>query len=421
MRRTNFIHFLRETRANMAIMMAVAAPVFVGVAGLSVETGYWYFLQGKAQTAADVSAYAGALALRNGDGDAKAKQAALIEAENLGYNILTAKVATNTPPTRGAYINSQAFEVIIDYSPPRFFSAVFNTTPNAHSVRAVASYMRPGKACVLALHEDAPSALNLWGSSTMTLRSCEMMANSVAIDAVSVGGSSTISVDCINSVGGYQENGGSTSVTLSTCNQPRTNLGRATDPYADVPAPDANRACKNLSNAGGPKKGLVTVSPDGDGVRRICNGMNLKGDYHFEPGVYIIDGTDFRLNANAVITGTDVTFYLTNGSELDFNGGAEINLIAPDTGDYAGLVFMGDPDDINSQHKLNGTADSSITGGIYLPAGDLVFAGDFSGLDGCMQLIASTIEVTGNTTIESDCESYGIRWAEVPGDVELVE
>ncbi|MBR9834364.1 MAG: hypothetical protein GYB42_04070 [Alphaproteobacteria bacterium] len=277
MRRTNFIHFLRETRANMAIMMAVAAPVFVGVAGLSVETGYWYFLQGKAQTAADVSSYAGALALRNGDGEAKAKQAALIEAENLGYNILTAKVAANTPPTRGAYINSQAFEVIIDYSPPRFFSAVFNTTPNAHSVRAVASYMRPGKACVLALHEDAPSALNLWGSSTMTLRSCEMMANSVAIDAVSVGGSSTISVDCINSVGGYQENGGSTSVTLSTCNQPRTNLGRATDPYADVPAPDANRACKNLSNAGGPKKGLVTVSPDGDGVRRICNGMNLKG------------------------------------------------------------------------------------------------------------------------------------------------
>lgn len=418
MRRLNFKTFLRETRANMAIMMAVAAPVFVGVAGLSVETGYWYFLQEKAQSAADVSAYAGAMSLRNGDGDYKSEQAALKEANNLGYDATTATIAVNTPPTRGAYINPQAVEVIIEYSPPRFFSAVFNSKSEIHSVRSVAAFAQPGKACILALHPDASDSLSLGGSSSVTVSGCEMMSNSVAIDAVTVGGSVDVVADCINSVGGYEESGGSFTVTLSTCNQPRTNLGRATDPYAGVPEPSNIRPCKNISSGG---SGPFTISPDADGVRRICNGTHLKDEYHFEPGVYIIDGTNLRLNANAVVTGTDVTFFLTNGAEMDFNGGADINLQAPTTGDYAGIVFMGDDDDTNSEHKLNGTADSSITGAIYVPGSDLAFAGDFSGVDGCMQLIGSTIDVTGNTTIESDCDDYGIRWAEVPGDVELVE
>lgn len=194
--------------------MAIMAPVFIGVAGLSVETGYWYFLQEKAQTAADVSAYAGALSLRNGDGEHSARHAARIEAAVLGYNYTTSYVAANTPPQAGAFINPQAMEVVIKYSPPRFFSAIFNQGSPVHSVRSVAAFAQPGKACILALHHDAPAAMSLGGSSTVTVTGCELMSNSVASNAFTVGGSVNVVADCINAVGGYEETGGSLSVNL---------------------------------------------------------------------------------------------------------------------------------------------------------------------------------------------------------------
>ena len=51
----------------MAVTAAVAMPVIVGGFGLGAEVGYWYFNQRKVQNAADMAAYAGAVALRAGN------------------------------------------------------------------------------------------------------------------------------------------------------------------------------------------------------------------------------------------------------------------------------------------------------------------------------------------------------------------
>ncbi|MDG1416310.1 MAG: hypothetical protein P8P99_00755, partial [Maricaulis sp.] len=81
----------------------------------------------------------------------------------------------------------------------------------------------------------------------------------------------------------------------------------------------------------------------------------------------------------------------------------------------------GDRDDYGENHTFNGTADSTITGAIYLPAGDISFQGDFSGDNGCMQLVGNTVAFGGNANISTDCSDTGIDYAEVPGDVRLVE
>ena len=58
--------FSSDRRANTAIMFALSLPILVGMSGLGVETGYWYFKQRELQTAADVAAIAGAVEKRSG-------------------------------------------------------------------------------------------------------------------------------------------------------------------------------------------------------------------------------------------------------------------------------------------------------------------------------------------------------------------
>jgi hypothetical protein len=414
-RKTNFF---ANRRANMAIVMALAAPALVGVCGLSAETGYWFYLEKSAQKAADVAAYAGAVALRNGDSKEKAIAVAMTEAELLGFDDPASIVVAVTPPTSGPNQHARAMEVTIDFEVPRFFSGIFNKESERGDVRAVAAYDTPSNACLLALDIDDPAALTISGSADVTLLSCEVMSNSIASDAVLLSGSGDLETDCVNAVGGVVVKVGGTELTLTDCNAPRQNMARAPDPYADVPEPDLDGVPCSSPGSG---SGVVTVTAGAGGVKRFCGGLSLSGDYHFEPGVYVIDGGDFRLNSSTTVTGDDVTFFFTDGAEARFNGTATIDVAAPTTGTYQGIAFMGDRSDTSAEHRFNGTANSLITGAIYTPASRLVLNGDFSGVDGCMQLVGSTIELLGNMHISTDCEGYGLKWAQVPGSVRMSE
>lgn len=410
--------FRTDKRANMAIVMAITAPALVGVCGLSAETGYWFYLEKSAQKAADVAAYAGAVSLRNGDGKEKAISVALGEAAVLGFDDPESIVAAVTPPTSGPNQNARAMEVTVDFEIPRFFSGIFNKEKERGVVRAVAAYDTPSNACLLALDIDAPAALTITGSADVTLLSCEVMSNSIAGDSVLLSGSGDLQTDCVNAVGGVVVKVGGTDLTLTDCPAPRQNMARAPDPYAHVPEPDLDGVpCSDVGSG----SGTINVSAGPGGVKRFCNGISLSGNYHFEPGVYVIDEGDFRINASTLVTGDDVTFFFTEGARARFNGTATIDIAAPKTGTYQGIAFMGDREDTSVEHRFNGTANSKITGAIYAPASRLVFNGDFSGDDGCMQLVASTIELIGNMHISTDCAGYGLKWAQVPGSVRMSE
>ncbi len=408
-----------DRRANIAVIMALAAPVLVGVAGLSVETGYWYYLQKKAQKAVDVSAYAGAVSLRNGDGKPAAYSVVTVEAGLLGFSSPDSTVSPASSPTSGPNSgNPRAMEVNIDYGMPRFFSGIFDSTLLTGSVRAVAGYEEPSSACLLALDIDASAAMAIGGSADVTLISCEVMSNSIASDAVLLSGSGDLETDCVNAVGGVVVKVGGTDLTLTGCNAPRENMARAKDPYEDVPEPDfAGEPCSTLPGGSGPQ----AVSPGPSGIKRFCGGLTLNGDYNFAPGIYVVDGGEFRINSSTLAAGTDVTFFLTGGAEARFNGTATIQISAPSSGPYAGVAFMGDRDDAGATHQFNGTANSLITGAIYTASSNLVFNGNFSGVDGCMQLVGATVQLLGNMAINSDCAGKGMKWAQVPGSVRLQE
>lgn len=401
--------FKSNRDANTAIMFGLTLPLIVGAAGLGVETGYWYFKDRELQTAADVAAYAGAVEKRGGASENQVDSAAQNEAEEHGFDPAVGNIQVNTPPTSGTHQNTKAVEVILTAPVERFFTALFAQTEVTLSARGVAAYEDGGNACILALDPEASGAVTFTGNALTMINGCNVMSNSLADDALIVTGSADVTVPCVLAAGGISVDDG---LTLTTCAEPNSYVPPANDPYAGVPEPTVSGPCLSLPSG----NGAATLSPG-----RYCGGGNLKGNKTFSPGVYIIDGGNFRINAGANVIGSGVTFFLTNNATVDFNGSATISLAAPTTGTNKGILFRGDNDNDYNFNKFNGNASSSLTGALYFPSQDVEFLGNFSGSNGCLRVVSRTMKFTGSTTMNSDCTAAGLDPITLPGRVVLVE
>jgi hypothetical protein len=401
--------FARDRKGHVAVVTAIIAPAVIAGAGLGMEAGHWFYQQRTAQLSADVAAYAGAVVARAGGEAAQINAGVTEEAIRNGYREDIGSLQINWPPLSGPNQNDRSVEVILTQSWPRAFSALYAEGDMVFQVRAVARFDEPGPACILSLDPAGSQSLLFSGSSDVTLTNCDLMANSIATDALAITGSGNVVASCANSVGGMNI---TAQLVMTDCTEARTNLPPALDPYAELVEPTAN-GCRNIPGGGGAK----TIQPG-----RYCNGMNLRGDITLSPGVYIVDGGTLQTNGNSNVSGTGVTIFLTGDAEIQMNGNADINLSAPETGDYAGVLFWGDNNNFaDSKAIFNGTANSSLVGALYFPNQTVDMRGDFSGSAGCTRLIAYRIDVSGNTTFDSDCSNAGVTTLQTPGSVKLVE
>ncbi|MGQ0533019.1 MAG: pilus assembly protein TadG-related protein [Caulobacteraceae bacterium] len=407
--RVRLPRFLRDRRGLTAVTFALSLPVIVGSAGLGVEVGYWFFEERRLQTAADLAANAGAVVLRSGADDNTVYNAALNEATVNGY--VPGAITVNTPPTTGPNQNGRAVEVLLGRELPRYFTALFTNEPVAVNVRAVAAYENETQACILALDTWANDAVIFIGNPTATFNGCVVMSNSLADDSITIAGSADVTAPCIVSAGGTAV---SAELTLTSCSAPMEEMPQAQDPFADLPEPSQSGPCASVPN--GNPNDPKTINP---GI--YCGGLDLSGDVTLNPGVYVVDGGDFRINSNAHVTGHGVTFFLTDGATVHFNGNAEIELSAPTSGTYAGVLMYGDRDQGNAENVFNGTADSSFTGALYFPTQEVTHSGNFSGDNGCLRIVARSIDLRGNSGFSTDCTGMGLDVIEVPGSVRLVE
>jgi hypothetical protein len=406
--RRRLLGLKKSEAGNIAIVSALTMPLVVGFCGLGIETAYWFYKQRVLQGSADVTAYNGAVALRNAETIASIKSQAPTDAGANGWIAPNGTITVNTPPTSGNNQNANSVEVILTENETRLFSKMFVSTPVKIQVRSVATYASSGQACLLALNKTAQNAVKVWGNNTTTLNGCNIMSNSFAPNAVGFGGSSVTTVPCVLAVGGVSV---ASTLNLTKCSTPTTNAAPAKDPYANVPAPAVTGPCKTVP------PGAAPIQPG-----RYCGGLSVNGTKTFTSGgVYVIDGGTFQLNGNAVVQGSGVTFYLTNGATVAFNGNAHLDFSAPTSGTYSGILFFGDRNQANALQKFNGDATSSMTGAIYMPSQAVQQNGNFSGANGCMQVIADTIDYSGSATFSSNCPNSGMSNVAVPGAVSLVE
>lgn len=74
-------------------------------------------------------------------------------------------------------------------------------------------------------------------------------------------------------------------------------------------------------------------------------------------------------------------------------------------GAVPGIVFAGNSASASSFH---GNTEPLLTGVVYYPRGELTFAGTpQGGSSGCLEVIAASVILKGNSSLASDCSRYG--------------
>lgn len=379
----------------------------VGGAGLATDTIQWTLWKRQLQRMADSAALAGALANANG-----ASATTNAQAEINRYNLLTlyGSPVIETPPTVGPYSgNGKAVRVSLATSNALPFSSMFMAQTPIIGAQATAAAVSFGTFCVLSLETTTATGITFQGSATTNL-GCGIATNSQGTYAVSAGGSSTITASPVAAVGGIPASNNYAAGTVFnsySIAQP--------DPYSALPA------ASTLANS---CSGQLSVGPNN--TRRINNnsgitcyrGMDLKGNVTFDSGVYVIDGSTggtLNIGSQAVINGSGVTFILTtsdgnasNIATVNMNGTATLNITAPDSGTYEGMLIYQDRNAIlGPNNYITGNSSSLLRGAIYMPGQDVQFTGN-SGMDtNCLQIVARRVTFTGNSTITNVCPSGG--------------
>ena len=124
----------------------------------------------------------------------------------------------------------------------------------------------------------------------------------------------------------------------------------------------------------------------------------------FNPGTYVLAGGGLTVSGNSTLSGSGVTFYNTSGSggyaPISLGGTGTVNLSAPTSGSYKGILFFQDPSVASSQtngSSIVGNASSTFDGILYFPTTSLSYVGNSSS-NGYTFLIADTISLGGNAT-----------------------
>ena len=202
-------------------------------------------------------------------------------------------------------------------------------------------------------------------------------------------------------------------MTLNGCTAAIENSPYTPDPYRNVAAPTVPLACATNGELGQ----LLTnphqtrspkASSDPTFNKAYCGGGNIQGTTNLSAGVYVLSGGNWKVNSGAELNGGNVTLYLTNGATLDINGGATIDMSAPLSGPYAGLLVFFDRTNTGSS-KINGGSNFSMVGAIYGAKQNIEFTGNTtgSGPGECTQVIGYTVSMTGNSDFDTDCSNSG--------------
>lgn len=390
--------FATDTGGAVAVVLALALPAMIGIAALAVEAGLWFSERRILQNAADSAALSGAFELTAGR-----KTTITISALTDGKrNAADAAFTISSPPISGPYAgNTRAVEAVASRTQMLLLATLFTSQPTI-SARAVATAGNVGDPCILALERVESSTAEFTGSADIVLKDCGVKANSASAQALTVSGSSSLTAKFVETVGGYQVSGSGQLVTDTAI----TNSTATEDPYKTLTTPAAG-ACSKTNYK---ENGTITLNPG-----TFCNGFELsaKANVTLSPGTYVIKGGDVKINGKAKLSGTGVTLYLTGTTgdyaSIDINGGATINLTAPDSGTYAGMLVMQDANAPNGgDNKFNGGSTMNLNGVLYFPGQQLDFQGNTSNTGGCTRIVADTVTFTGNAGLGNDCSKFGL-------------
>ncbi len=394
------------------MLFSLTSTFLAGSIAFGLDAANWYRVDSRLQEAVDMAALAAASdrALQGAATYNGQALTAIVRNELTRNGVpdsLLNLLQVNNPPTSGNFVGDMSAVEVVATQPINVFLAglFFEDTPEA-SARAVARTYADGNFCILTLHPNLSQAVSFEGSSAAFL-GCGIASNSTANDSISAVGSSYVSTTVVTAVGGIDDGGNIESVAAF---RPYSNP--VSNPYADLEVSDD-------ATAGGCDFNNVRAR-DGDildpGV--YCGDLTVhsNSDITLRPGTYYLDGGDLTVNANADVYGEGVTIVFTNSDdpgdpgEPTINGSARMDLSAPESGYYQGILFMRDPqgDDVttssSARWQINGNSSSHYFGVVYAPGVEVYMSGNATLDDGCVQVVSGAVTFTGNFEIEQECD-----------------
>jgi hypothetical protein len=351
------------------------------------------------QTAADAAAIAGASNLPFGGVVSGGQNASAANGftDNGGGQVSnctssavvgTVCVQINNPPASGPHAgNINYVEALVAAVQPTYFMRILGVSRQSVSARAVATNLGGSSngACLYVL--GAPSAsiegVNINGKATLNAPTCGIVDNG---NFNTKGNALTVNASTFGISGNWANSGPGGTVTCTasaTC--PADNMPFAADPLSYLtPPPVGNPTTFNPSNIIPGTYSSISFSGN--------------GTYNFPSGTYVVDGPGgFSCSGTPTITGTDVTFYFTNGATFNCVGNVTVQLSAPTSGTYAGILFYQDPNDTNGP-SVGGNSSTNYNGALYFPRSQVTFFGNNSSLDVAI-VVTQSIALSGTPTV----------------------
>jgi hypothetical protein len=456
----------RDQRGAAAALVAISLPITLAIAGLGVDAGWWYTIKRQNQSGADAAALSAAyevVAVLSAGGTPSVTNtlvpAATQAATQNGYG--GGALSGVSPGAGCSYTDPGTSFVLYQYCDATFAGVLVVLRQSQNSWlanfgslasltianRAVAEISQLPPGCLLALNGTASDAINLAGSPTIDAPNCTIVSDSNSSSAVHLQGAASITAGGVATVGDWSHTGNA--YTLSLQNPAQVGANPVPDPYAST-LTHANFLTDGLSTAptcsSSTVGGVLTYSSTVTPGCVIAGGLDIKNStVNLGPGTYWLEGNltlDNGSGATLECTscsngGAGVTIILTAPSggtvgTASIASNADLDLNAPDSGPFAGMVLIQDSNGLASYNislpnpdtfsaSANGT--ETLTGLVYFPDAAVTFQGTpaASGPQ-CLVLVANTVALQGNPTFAtSGCSSLGLNNLPIVRSVTLVE
>lgn len=418
-----------DRRGASAITFGLLSPILVGVSGLGIDVTNWQLAKHDLQTTADVAAIAGAMTLAQGGDNADITATIIRELQRNGFIAdgveRDISVAVVDSPELSADGSAKTnIELSVHTTGDLYFSGFFLPSKPQISIASKSGVLEGGKGdiCILGLDEWSPDTVEFQGTVDAAVN-CAVAANSVDPASITAGGNAYLQTSSLQSYGGFEF--GSNTDIVSDVLWPYA--ARVIDPYGPAGRnllPPTSSTCDHQGKTMIKKK--TTLQPG-----RYCGELRINNaDVTLAPGIYVIDGGDFKITGNSSLTGDGVTIVLTGKSanqvgNMDIAGGTHLELTAPDENDleawslgYHGVLFFQDRIAQTYQgnnvqtNKLLGGSNAVLRGAVYFPSQSLTYSGGATLTSGCLQLIAMQVSFQGNAALTLDQESCALVGAE---------
>ncbi len=410
-----FSEFLKCNRANIAILFALMAPMFVGGMGLGVETGLWYVDQRNMQNASDAAAVAA-----GGDATSNYSNVANAVASQYGFtngvNGVTV-TTSNTASCPGG--GNNCYSVAISMKQPIYLLPVVgfsgNTTLNgqaAQTIQASATASANGvthQYCLLTL-STSNSSLGTNGAPSTNLGNCSIMSD---------GGATCHGHNLGAAIGDAAGNNNGCGVNELS------NVPVVADPYthfaSNIPTNTCGSYPQEDKHGNGGTSLTGTVNWSGNVI--LCGDQKLTGNVTInapagativiENGQLDTNGYTFQTASGSTAT---IVFSGTSGSYTHApTGGGTLNIQAPTSGNWSGVAIYQDPS-LTSGVDISAAGNSptwDITGLVYLPNANVTLSGAVdksSNGASCFVMVSYTLQFNGTGDIlkNGGCTAAGL-------------